>query len=321
MGMRVGRNITRFILLVFALSAGFAHSQEDIMASPETTTTIEPPPPVDNAWAGSAAAVTLMEDGSSIPQKRSPWGLSWFNWASVNMRDYREGEGRLETYNYLSFDYRINWDSKVSVRPEFYVSGAGRNFYGDDEKGEAEIGDIYAQYFHKSWGLLGPVGVAGALRAYYPNSENSKRQKWLTKLQARMIFQAPVGNGFWITYHFRPMYLIQTQRASQTEFFNARANEQMRLEQGLEVSKILTTRLAIHQQFGVEHKRYYSSPENSIDSRIDGSVSTGTSLSYFMGQVSFRGGLTWESRVNHEDSTGAYHEADTKYFLMTSVRM
>jgi hypothetical protein len=322
MGMKTVR-YWLILSVIFSLNSNFASAQEELMPSGETSTSFEPPPIGGAAvWSGSAQSNILMEDGSFIPQRRNPWGVSWFNWASVNMKDYREGEGRLETYNYLSFDYRINWESKISIRPEFYVSGAGRDFFGDYKEGETEIGDLYLQYFHRSWMLLGPVGVLGALRAYYPNSENSKRQKWLTKLQARLIFQAPLGNGFWASYHFRPMYFVHTQRASQTEFFNARANEHYRLEQWLEFSKILTSRLAIHQQFGVEHRRYYDSEANNLDARTDGYVSMGTSLSYFMGQVSFRGGVTYESKIAVPDrNPNPYNEGDTKYYLMTSVRM
>jgi hypothetical protein len=309
------------IISLLSLATSAVQAQEEGTMAAETSTSLEPP--IAGAWAGSATANSFMEDGFFIPQRRNPWAVGWFNWATVNMRDFREGEGRLETYNYLSFDYRLNWESKISIRPEFYMSGSGNDFSGHYAEGETEMGDIYAQYFHSRLALIGDrVGLAGAFRVYLPNSDNSKRQKQFTRLNARLIFQAPLGNGFWLTYHFRPAYFVQTQKASQGEFFNTRANENYRLEQRLELSKIFTSRFGLHQEISVEHRRYYGSVPNDIEARTDGYFGMGTAASYYMGNVSFRGGVSYESKIAMPDRNPAlYNDRDTKYYLMTTVRM
>ncbi|MGE0762162.1 MAG: hypothetical protein AB7N80_02675 [Bdellovibrionales bacterium] len=316
--------LSRFILaLACALAMASAYAQEEGLIDGSTSSATAEPPPIAGAWAGSAAANVLLEDGAFIPSRRSPWGVSWFNWANVNMKNYREGSGRLETYNYLSMDYRLNWESKVSIRPEFYVSGAGKDFFGDDVEGETEMGDIYAQYTHNSWALLpGDIGLSGSARIYYPNNKFVKQQRQITRLQARLIFQRPLGAGVWVSYHFRPMYLVQRQQAYLNDYFNAKANEHYRLEQWLEFTKPISRNVAVSQQFGVEHRRYYDSPANNIEARTDGFVSMSTSVGWFLNGVSFRGGLSYESKIARPDrDSQIYNEAETKYFLMTNVRL
>lgn len=303
---------------VFAQEEGFLDSS--------TSSAIVEPPPIAGAWAGSAVSNFLLEDGATVSRRRSPWSMMWFNWANFNMRDFSEGAARLETYNYLSFDYRLDWNSKISVRPEFYLSGAGRDFYGDDAEGEAEMGDIYVQYTHNRWALLsspfGDVGLAGSLRAYYPNSTYAKMQKQLTRLQARMIFQMPLAGGVWMSYHFRPMYLVQTQKAYLNEFYNPKSNEHYRLEQRLEFSKPFANRWAAHQDIGVEHRHYYESEANGLKERTDGFFSMSTGISWYGGTVSFKGGLAYEAKIARPDrNPQLYNAADTKYFLMTNVRL
>lgn len=323
---KILRSVSLSLLAFVAINA---FAQEEGLLEPANSTTsagLGDPPTVAGAWAGSAAANLLLEDGSFIPSSRSPWALSWFNWANVNMRNYREGSGRLETYNYLSADYRLNWDSKVSIRPEFYVAGAGKDFFGEEAKGETEMGDIYAQYTHNSIALvptpIGDMGLSGSARIYYPNSEYAKMQRQITKLQARLMFSMPMGYGLWLTYHFRPTYLVQRQKAYLNEFFNPKSNEHYRLEQRLEVTKQITSRVALSQQAGVEHRHYYASAPNNLQERTDAYLGLSTSVSWFLGAVSFRGGLNYETKLARPGRNDQiYNETDTTYFLMTSVRM
>ena len=147
-------------------------------------------------------------------------------------------------------------------------------------------------------------------------------QRQITRLQARMMFSMPVGNGFWLTYHFRPMYLVQRQRAYLNEFFNAKSNEHYRLEQILELNKQITQRVALSQQVGVNHRHFYESGPNNIEARTDGYLQMSTSASIFLGQVSFRGGLSYETKLARPGrNKDLYNETDTTYFLMTSVRL
>lgn len=327
------QNISFLFLLLFSFSS-WAQDEGFLPIGNETATQVETdpvPPPVANpgtaAWENSAVANMLMEDGSFIPRRRSPWGAAFFNWSNINMKNYREGVGRLETYNYLSFDYRIDWKSKLSVRPEFYLSGAGRDFFGDDKPGSIEMGDVYLQYTHNEWALIpfpgGGLGLSGSLRAYYPNSENSKRQKQITRLQARMILQTPLGGGFWISYHFRPMYFVQSQKAYLNEFFNPKATENYRIEQRLELARPFGRSWAIHQEIATEHRWYYSSSANDINSeRSDTYFGLSTAVSWYVYGVSLKGGINYESKLGTRNrNPNWYNEKDTTYFLMTSVRL
>ncbi len=317
---RVFRFLITLSLTVFL--SHFASAQEDMdldSSAGDSRIEIEPPPVVqsDNT---SPVVIPITEQDNRISRRRSPWGVAFFNWSSVGIEKVREGRSRLETYNYFSFDYRLNYNSKISIRPEFYIAGAGDNFMDRYEDGSVEMGDIYVQYSHNSWALLpGDIGLLGAFRVYYPNAEHSKQTRQLAQLQARMIFNRPFGNGIELAYHLRPKFFVQTQKTYRNEFFNVKANQMAQIEQLIELSKRLTPDFGISQSVGAEHRWIYGSDAENIDPEVTSALEMTTSASLRLGGISFRGGVTYSARVNDRNSRvrALYNESDSEYFLMT----
>jgi len=270
----------------------------------------------------------ISEQEFELPNKRSKWGLSFFNWASQSVEYSEEGSASLGMYNYLSFDYRINWQSKFSIRPEFYYKSAGVDDFGfRNDKSSLDMGDIYLQYSNINWALLpGDIGLLGSLRAYIPNSEFTKASRTLTQLQARMIFTKPFGRGFEINYHLRPKYWIQTQRG----YINPNSNgiSQNRIaevEHFVEFAQAFSSTFGIVQSVGMTDSWYYSVPSANKPGFVRETLDVGTALTYNLGGVSFKGGIS--NNIPMRDAPHRtiapfklYGRSDSQYFLMTYAR-
>jgi len=311
--------------VIAALVSGHtAFAQEDEFLSIDTTSgeipNVQPgDPPI---MEGSAQSLLLLDEGEDTSRRRSPWSVSLFNWSNINMRDQSNGEGRLSSYNYLSFNYRYSYEFRLSIRPEFYISGAGNDIYGKYAEAEQELGDIYVQGFHNRLALLGDaVGLKGGFRVYYPNSKNSKLQKQIGRIQGRLIFEIPLGNGTWIIHRVNPMYYVQSQKSYLSEFLQARANPEFEVENLLEISKFFNNKFGVHQNFKAEHRWYHKSETNGLDESNRLTTSMGTWLSYSMYGANFKGGLVYE--VLHDGrprNRKFYNAEDTAYSLMTYLR-
>ena len=265
----------------------------------------------------------ISEQDLELPNQKSKWGLSFFNWASQNVRYAEEGSAQLSMYNYLSFDYRINWSSKFSIRPEFYMSSAGVNDYGyRQDKGTLDMGDIYLQYSNVNWALLpGDIGLLGSLRVYIPNSDFSKAARTITQLQARMIFTKPFGRGFEINYHLRPKYWVQTQRGYINPLTNnISQNRIAEIEHFVEFAQAFSSKFGISQQIGMTDAWYYSVPSANKGDLVRETIDISTALNYNLGGVSFKGGITNNIPMKPVRDFKIYGRADSQYFLMTYAR-
>lgn len=311
-------NIVCFLCVSVSFSA--AAQDMDITAPlPDTPVTKEAP---FNAKKDTVIHRPVSEQDLELPNQKSKWGLSFFNWASQSVQYSEEGSAQLSMYNYLSFDYRINWQSKFSIRPEFYLSSAGVNDYGyRQEKSSLAMGDIYLQYSNINWALLpGDIGLLGSLRVYIPNSEFSKAARTITQLQARMIFTKPFGRGFEVNYHLRPKYWIQSQRGYINLGDGISQNKFAEVEQFIEAAQAFSSKFAIVQAIGMTDQWYYSVPSANRGSLLRETLDLTSSMTYNLGGVSFRGGITNSIPMKPVRDFKLYSRSDSQYFIMTYAR-
>ncbi len=282
----------------------------------------------------------LVDRDTRVRTTRSPWSMSYFNWATINARQQNRNQGRLSTYNHLSFEYRLTYNSKFAVRPTFFINGAGQGdptatrregFY---EESSFEIGDIYLQYNHNRLGLiptnLGDVGVVGAFRWYVPNSNYSKSTRQIGNFWARFLFERPLPDGWQVNYALRPRVWVHTQKTYYNELARrAIANEYFRVEHFFEVLKALGDTWGVKQEIGAKHRWYYGSKvetrqvnnqQESLDERVDSFLRLGSSVFFYVHGVSLTAGVSYEPKLGSPGrSTQVYDESDTVYQVLTYV--
>ena len=268
----------------------------------------------------------------------SPWSVSWFNWATQSMSDTTEGVGRLTSYNYLSINYRLN-GATLSVRPEFYVNGAGRDYdkYGNMGIVDSEFstGNLYFQYSKYNLALLpGGIGMTGAVRYYLPTSETDKNKKALGQIRGKFYFNRPWGRGWNSTLMMEPRYYMYSERGyikDKGGYKSLRTNKWGQLKYYFEQSYLINAHYGFSAQTGMNHEWYYSARSNDYGSRPNNIREHWENAFYFlfnMDGVMMKAGLQQDRDIrtpnapyNSGERFSLFNPKETSYSIMTYVRM
>ncbi|MCB0361422.1 MAG: hypothetical protein KDD35_01785 [Bdellovibrionales bacterium] len=271
-----------------------------------------------------------MSEQDTLSRKKSPFSFNFFNWTTVDAQAYRQGDARFSSYNFIGIDYRLNYDSKLSFRPVFFLSSSGKNFFGEQVDSEIDLGDPYLQYSHYNLALLpGDVGLFGAFRLFLPMSKYSKENKTLARTQLRLIMTKPLARGIELSYHSYPSYAFYARRGTTTYFGNPKGNEQAELEHFLELNEAVTTQFALSQRAGITHKWFYDVPSKGIEARRDEFLNLSLMASYSVSSINFRAGVINDiklreyktaSEEKRKRSLELFREEELQYSLMTYVR-
>lgn len=309
-----------FCVCLLSISMVYAQDGDEIDAAAETRA--QAPTPSRQVLLESPS---FTEEDKPVRRAYSPWGFSYFNWATQNVKDTAEGVGRFTSYNYVSVDYRLNFDSKLSLRPTFYINGAGNDFFGNHKESEVEMGDIYLQYYRYSMALLpGEIGLSGALRAYWPLSNTSREQTLISRVESKLLFVKPISYGVQLTYTFQPKYFIYKNKSYlkvDGDYQGVRTNKWGELLHYFELAERVGYNWGFAQSVGLKHQWYYSSATNNLDERSNEYTEVKLSAFIDLGDVNFKFGLnTSKPTAELKRKFALFKPEDTEYSLMTYAR-
>lgn len=285
--------------------------------------------PTNNLSELTMTEIDIADNGASHRPKYSPWGLSYFNWATQDLAKTEDGTARLSTYNYLSINYRLN-EGMFSIRPTFFISGSGYDEYERKiVKSEVDLGDIYFQYSKYNVALLpGDIGITGAFRVYLPQGDYAKRQGKITEIRGKLYFSKPWGYGWNTTYMFEPRYSIFKERGYLTEFGNSAANRYAIIWHYIEQAKLFNDRFGISAQMGMKHEYYYDFKSENIKNRIEDDFELAAYFLFNIEGVSIKAGLMQAHNVRNPNgkyepggSFKVFNNEETQISVMTSFRL
>lgn len=285
------------------------------------------------SWAADATSTesaTITEIEIPTFKKRySPWSVSYFNWATQSLGETEEGRAQLSSYNYLSFNYRLQ-GGMFSIRPTFFLNGAGYDeFENEVVDGSAEIGDLYFQYSKYNLALLpGGIGLTGAARIYLPQGDYAKRQGKITELRGKFYFSKPWGSNWFTTYMFEPRYAIYSERGYLTEFGNARANRYGLIWHYIEHTKFFNQNFGLSAQVGGKHHYYYDIESENIPNRIEDYFENAFYFVFNISGVRVRAGVMQSRNVrrpNGQYEAGGnyklFNPEESELSVMTTIRL
>lgn len=323
-----GQSVIFFVAMNAYLNLAWSQGSLDQFSG--ATSTEFPPTSEDLALPPAPRPLIPLTEQDTLNQGRSPFSYNFFNWTTVNAKNYRDGDGQFSSYNFVGIDYRLNYDSKVSFRPIFFLSSAGKNFFGDQVESDIALGDAYFQYSHYNIALLpGDIGVIGMGRVYVPLSDASKVNGMLSRIQGRVMLTKMVGRGIELAYHFYPSYFFYSRRGTTNYFDSVKGNKQAELEHFFELSEILTTQFGLSQRVGVTHEWLYDVPSARIQAKRDEFLNVSLMASYDVSSVNFRAGVINDIKLREYNTPSArarkkplqlFREEELQYSLMTYVR-
>lgn len=262
----------------------------------------------------------VMSEGDSFSRN---WKVTFFSIASVPNMSYGKtstGDRSLESYNYFSFNYKLDSDSKLSVRIPFTYNTAGQNDYADEVASMTDLQDVHFVYAKYDLGYIGDADISGNAKVYVPTSEFSQTAKMIMRLHFEGYVDYAIGRFSSIRYAVKPDIFWQRQTAyfnSGTPQYNdgtfkkdpRATTKQYSLEQYVQAIIDLNKYFAVKPQLGFDEDWYYSS---SVEG-LEGSHVTKFKASLGLEVRPFRG---WNFTLGIQNATtlGSFKGRDVSYW-------
>ncbi|MBK7892510.1 MAG: hypothetical protein IPJ84_17185 [Bdellovibrionales bacterium] len=284
---------------------------EKTAASPATT------------GAVSGDATTLRASpGSTWSAIKRDLSSGFFNFTSIKANEANRGHGSLESYNYLSLEYRLSREEKVFYRPAFLFNFGGSDLRDRDVASKFEWSDGYFGYssYALPW-LPFEMDYKTEIRAYLPTSEISQKNGMISRLRGDLKGYVPLTTRSTFLLWFKPDYFIQSRTASTNDRGFAQGNKHFGYD--LSANYYYNATRAIGFGAAVGHEQYWT--HASAAENLDVYRTENLNLSAFVG-FSYVGFLTHigfdQSRniARPRDSFELVRDTETQYFARSYYR-
>lgn len=251
-----------------------------MVAHSEVTT----PPAPDPAPAVKFRGYQNVTD--ELPFMGADWRVSFFQLASIEAaRLDDDGPASLFMYNFFSFNYKIDEDQRIAIRPVFTISSPGTDKYDENlSRWETELSDFYLSYSRFNLPDVGPFGSRMNFRVYLPTSEFSRNNGMITQLHPEYYLETSMGRYWGIELQFKGDYFVNSKQAY--SFKTGSGKEIQTTNKEVELESIIEARYRINRLFALKprvlwHDEWYvSSPENNKPSRHNQEFAFGVGIEY-----------------------------------------
>ena len=221
-----------------------------------------------------------------LPFMGADWRVSFFQLAAIEAgRLDDNGPASLFMYNFFSFNYKIDDDQRIAVRPVFTVSSPGTDKYNENlTRWKTELDDLYISYSRFNLPDVGPFGSRMNFRVYLPTSEFSRNNGMITQLHPEYYLETSLGRYWGVELQFKGDYFVNSKRAY--SFTTGSGNVIQTTNKETELESIIEARYRINRLFAFKprilwHDEWYvSSPENNKPSRHNQEFAYGFGIEY-----------------------------------------
>lgn len=192
--------------------------------------------------------------------------------AYVETDTYDKGGASWSGSSYLSVNYKIDGDQRLSMRPVFYFNTAGFNKYGDSLSTETSLGDFYFVYSHYDLfeTKTDSYSLSFTQRLYLPTSDYSKATKMITRSGTSLLHKFQVARYSYFTISQGFDYYFQSQKASLdpkiqtypdgvTKWDPRKGNQQMALSHNIEFVHSFSRHWEASARIGLYDSWFYGS--------------------------------------------------------------
>ena len=274
----------------------------------------------------AAQEVISLQDSPSASEKKSKWGYSAFSFISAPFElPVKDRTSLMTSYNYVSFNYKLDYTRRISIRPTFNMNTAGYDVIGrEDTAAEVALGDMYLQYADYNFALLpGNIGVLAQFRIFLPTSESSREQKTLAKLGGWFIFSHPFSDGWQVNYHLKGYYYWQSQKSYlNSDTGRLSHTKQYKLENYIELGKMFNETFGFSMTLNFTMEEKHGSDLYNDEARHINTLKTGITIRYnYAWNLNFIFGIDNQIyNVNNQDKHTLLQPEDLSFILLTFVR-
>lgn len=290
----------------------------------------------------AAPSFAVVLDGDDVVMNTSSagrfndWSVTFFSIASAsNMKPGKEATDTrsVDSYNYLSLNYKVDSTSKASLRIPFNFNTAGQNEYGDKVTSDFALSDIHFVYSNYDLGYIGDIDLSGKVKLYLPTSRVSQNQKLITKIRFEGYADLALSRSWSVAYIAKPDIYWQSQTASINDSIPVtedgfyvtdptNTNKQFGLEHYLQFQWDLNSMFSFTTKTGFNESWYHGSAVEGIDASHTTALRLG--LSFWIRPVR---GISFTLGVSNDTYLNSYRGKDiafvepqnTQYSLMTNA--
>lgn len=264
---------------------------------------------------------------SAADMKKNDWSVTFFSIASVaNMKPGKTEPNKVSdrmvnSYDYFSLNYRINSDSKASMRVPILFNTTGVNEYGDQKTSEVMLSDIHFSYSNYDLGYIGDVDVSGVAKIYLPTSKYMQTAKTIAKIRFEGYFEWQFGRFSSLEWVVKPDIYLQTQ----TAFYNPdgipqydngtfmrdprSTTKQFGLQHYLQMNLDINKYVGFQTKAGFDESWYHASAAEELEGSHVTSAVAGVGL-----EIRPMRGLNFLLLVTNETKLNSYRGNDIQWF-------
>jgi hypothetical protein len=168
-----------------------------------------------------ATATGALVGTTTVSSRKSKWseikrnfGAGFFQYANIAANEVNRSKGSLDTYNYMSLEYRTGRGEKIFVRPAFLYNTGGEDLRGKSQESKFSWSDLYFGYSSYSipW-LPFNMDYKTEIRVYLPTSDSSQNEGMIARLRGDLKAHYPLTSRLTFLLWFKPDYFIQRRTA------------------------------------------------------------------------------------------------------------
>ncbi len=254
------------------------------------------------------------------------FSVSLFSLGGFSDKQFRNADPSMDFFdNYVSFNYKFNNDFRISARPAFGYSTAGKNYYGSEVTNKIRTRDFslvakYSNLFEDS--LSAKAELANAFRLFFPTSDASKDSGLIARLRYELEGRYNFRKSSSFRYYAKPSYYFQrssfnVDNSNPKKSDAVKLTNKLDLEHGGEFSFEMNSYLAAKPGFEIQEKW-----SNSVPSKNKPEFHTTTIRTGFGVEVRPTRDMNFTVSINDtRDLISINNSPETGYTLMTNITM
>ncbi len=303
-------------IAIFLLLISSSSFSQTTTAAQESTTTLSRGFPAKED-------VTLDKTTDLIDKSFS---VTFFSLGGITDQQFKSAGPSTEFFdNFISFNYKINHDFRISARPAFAYSTAGTNSRGDTVTNAIRARDFS---FVAKWSnlledsLSTSLELANQFRLYLPSSDFSKDSGMIARLRYELEGRYSMARFSNFRYYAKPSYYFQRSTVyldnSNPRYpYSVKTTPKIDLEHGGEFSFGLSKMFAVKPGFEIQEKWSNSSVAENKDEYRSSMIRTGVGLEIRASrELNFTVGID-----SNRDLIAVNKTPETAYTIITNVAL
>lgn len=200
---------------------------------------------------------------------RNNFGVTWYFIGGQTLNNQTDQLSSFDIFDsYLSFNYRVSDDFKISARPAFGYALQGTTNAGRETNDRARVRDFsfvtaFSNVFEEY--LPSSMSYKFAPRLYLPTSDGSKEEGMIARIRFEQALRWSFARYSDVTLYAKPSYYFQRSTTYTTSAGKLRTSKAADSEHGVEVSYSLNKMFSLKPALNFVESWSNASGANNMD--------------------------------------------------------